>query len=253
MSNGDRVVLVTGGGKGIGLAISRRFLSGGSSVFICQDRMSDLESGLASLSAFGNRVSGVVGDLAEERHCRRVVDDCIARMGHIDVLVNNAAITGPNAVGSIREMDDAVMSRIVDVNLKAAYRCARYASDAMVGSSRRGTIVNIGSVASFVAQDGASAYTMTKAGLLGLTKALALELSSSGVRAVMVAPGDIDTASSSDAAYLQMRYENEWHRRTPLGRGTAEDIAETVAFLCSESARFISGCAVVVDGGLLSY
>jgi len=182
------------------------------------------------------------------------VQTCVDQHQDIDILVNNAAITGPPGVGTLEDMGDDQMSLIVDVNLKAAYRCARYASIAMRKQSQPGVIVNIGSIASFVAAPCAAAYVMAKAGLPGLTKALALDLAEHGIRVTMVAPGVIDTAASSSDAYLDERRRQRFHRPTPLAAsGSAADVAAAVLYLCSSSAKFITGSTITVDGGLLSY
>jgi NAD(P)-dependent dehydrogenase (short-subunit alcohol dehydrogenase family) len=117
-----------------------------------------------------------------------------------------------------------------------------------------GVIVNVGSVAAFAAQQHAAAYTATKAALVGLTKALALELAERGIRVVHVAPGAIATATSSDDAYLAEREGTGYVRRSPLGRpGRPEEVADVVAFLCDDAAGYVTGSTVLVDGGMLAF
>lgn len=226
-----RVAIVTGADGGIGSAITARLGADGYQVFA------------ATKSDY---------DLAAPTACATLVADCVAEHGGVDVLVNNAAVTGPAALRSFDESTDDHFDHVLAVNLTAAFRCAR----AAVASMRRrggGVIVNIGSVAAFAAQRHAVAYAASKAGLLGLTRALAFELAADGIRAVYVAPGDI--ALPTDAVADKVSSAGaEFARATPLGRrGQPADVAGLVSYLCSPDAAFVTGTSVTVDGGWLSY
>lgn len=248
-----RVALVTGGGTGIGAAISGQLADCGATVVLAQSTQARADEAARRLSTAGRAISGAGGDLGQAAQCRRLVGEVLARHGRIDILVNNAAVTGPPAVGAFLDVTDEHLDRLVDVNLKAAFRCGQEAARDM-STRGSGVIVNVSSVGAYAAQHQASAYVASKAGLNGLTRGMAFELAPLGIRVVGVAPGDIDVSTgSADPAVVRDR-EHWWERTTPLGRrGTPADIGSVVAFLCSDAAGFVTGETVVVDGGWLSY
>jgi NAD(P)-dependent dehydrogenase (short-subunit alcohol dehydrogenase family) len=247
----ERVALVTGGGTGIGAAISRRLASLGASVAVHQRTAAKARAGVDAVREEGGNAASVVADLSSLTGCREAVDGCLEAFGRIDILINNAAVTGPTALTPILDLDDERLVNIVSVNLTAAIRCSQLAAREM---GEGGVIVNIGSVASFAAQPGGAAYAATKSALVGLTRALAIDLAERGVRAVHVAPGDIATETSSGGEYEGERAAQPFHRVTPLGRrGRPEEIAAMVAFLCTDQAAFVTGSSHVVDGGWLAY
>ena len=251
-----RTALVTGGGTGIGAAISARLADAGASVLFGQQTEEEVAAALSNLTRPGRDITGVAADLSSAEGCARLVQACAERWGRLDILVNNAGIAGPPALSRFIDSNDAHLDLVIEVNLKAAFRCARDAARIMA-TIGGGVIVNITSVAAHAAQLDAAAYTASKAGLVGLTRALALELAEHSIRVVCVSPGDIDTARTPISASLSgdpSARVNPWARRTPLGRrGTPADIAAVVEFLCSEAAGFITGSELIVDGGWLSY
>lgn len=264
----SRVALVTGGGTGIGAAISTWLARHETAVVIVQPTEAQATAAAQQLTTeLGSAITitGVGADLATAAGCRIAVEYTMDLHGRIDVLVNNAAITGEPALGPFLDFDDDQLDRIVDVNLKAAFRCSRLAAREMA-TRGQGVIVNIASVGAYVAQQHASAYVATKAAIVGLTKGLAFELAPLGIRVVAVAPGDIDTrgggpsesvnAGSVNAGSVnaESRPATSWQRSTPLGRrGRPADVSAVVGFLCSPEAAFITGETVVVDGGWLTY
>jgi len=250
-----RVALVTGGGTGIGAGITQVLATGGGRVVIVQPDQRSADELAGRLRAEGADVSGIGADLASAAACRTAVASCIDLHGRIDILVNNAAVTGEPASGDLLEFPDAQLDAIIDVNLKAAFRCSRDAARQMTGDG--GVIVNIASVGAFAAQYRSTAYVASKAAIVGMTRGMAFELAPHGIRVAAVAPGDIDLAGDGsrpprnpyDAGAREW-----WERRSPLGRrGAPSDIARAVAFLCSDEARYITGETLVVDGGWLSY
>ncbi|MEV4136987.1 SDR family oxidoreductase [Dactylosporangium sp. NPDC049742] len=252
-----RVALVTGGGSGIGAAISARLADEGAHVLVGQRTPQTAAAAASRLAAPHRSLDVAVADLADAASCRALVARCVERFGGIDILVNNAAVTGPGASRPLLDCDDEWLDRVVGVNLTAAFRCSREAARCMVARGTPGVIVNIGSVAAYAAQHHATAYTTTKAGMLGLTRGLAFELAPHNIRAVHVAPGDIalDERAGTPAPPPELSEPQRWwERHTPLGRrGHPDDVASMVAYLCSAEAGFVTGASILVDGGWLSY
>lgn len=248
-----QVAVVTGGGTGLGRGISERLADLGAAVMVGQRTAATASDAAAALATPGRTIATFAADLATSAGCADLVTAAIARFGRVDILVNNAAVTGPPALVPFGQCDDESLDQIVDLNLKAAFRCARHAV-ANMRTRRSGVIVNITSVAAFAAQLRASAYVATKAALVGLTKALALELADVGIRVVGVAPGDIDISPVGESGSVPAPPSQWWVRHTPIGRrGQPADVAFAVEFLCSEQASFITGTTLVVDGGWLTY
>jgi NAD(P)-dependent dehydrogenase (short-subunit alcohol dehydrogenase family) len=246
-----RVALVTGGGTGIGAAISRRLADLGASVAVHQRTTEKASGAVAEIRGAGAVAEPVAADLRTLEGCREAVDGCLNAFGQIDVLVNNAAVTGARALTPILELDDERLQEIVSVNLTSVIRCSQLAAIAMRDG---GTIVNIGSVAGYAAQPGCAVYVATKTALIGLTRALAIDLAQRGIRTVHVAPGDIATETSTDDRLVASRAAQPLARVTPLGRrGTSDEIGSVVGFLCTDQASFITGSSILADGGFLAY
>jgi NAD(P)-dependent dehydrogenase (short-subunit alcohol dehydrogenase family) len=250
-----RVALVTGGGTGIGAGITEVLATGGARVVIVQPDQRSADELAERLRMEGTDVSGVGADLASAAACRAAVTSCIDQHGRIDILVNNAAVTGEPATGDLLEFPDAQLDAIIDVNLKAAFRCSRDAARHMTGDG--GVIVNVASVGAFAGQYRSTAYVASKAAIVGMTRGMAFELAPHGIRVAAVAPGDIDLAGDGSGPPrnpYDAGAREWWERRSPLGRrGAPSDIARAVAFLCSDEAGYITGETLVVDGGWLSY
>jgi NAD(P)-dependent dehydrogenase (short-subunit alcohol dehydrogenase family) len=239
-----KVAVVSGGATGIGAGIGARLADDGARVVLGTRTQQEADAALARLAAPGRELVAVAADLATPAGCRGLVAAAVDRYGRIDVLVNNAAVTGPEAMAPFAGYDDERLDAVVEVNLKAPFRCAR---EAVAHMSSGSVIVNISSVAAYAAQQDASAYVAAKAGLVGLTRALGFELAERGIRVVHVAPGDIVVRAEVPAA-------SPFARRTPLGRrGAPADVAAAVAWLCGPDASFVTGTGLVVDGGWTSY
>lgn len=250
-----KIALVTGGGTGIGAAITARLADDGAAVLICQRTQEEAEGAMAQLARPGRALHAFGGDLATPGACRQAVEHCVSVFGGVDILVNNAAVTGAPALGPFLEFTDEHLNRIIDLNLKGPFRLGREAAKRMLDRGG-GVIVNITSVAAVAGQEFAAAYTASKAGLSGLTKAMALELAPYGIRVVAVAPGDIHTEASARFVdeLTNAGASGRYVRVTPLGRrGRPEEIAAAVAFVCSHEGSFITGSTITVDGGFLSY
>jgi len=244
----DRVALVTGAAMGIGAGIAQRFSEAGATVVVF-DINGERAAGTVRALAPG-RAKAITGDVSCEADVRSAVDETVREFGALDVLVNNAGIEVP---GQVVDLTSADWDRQLGVNLKGAFFFSKYAIPHM-RTRKRGVIINISSVHAFVSYAGNAAYDASKAGLIGLTRTLALDHGSDGIRVNAICPGYIDTplmdawlATLSDPE-ATMRQVLSFH---PLGCiGTPRDVAEAALFLASDAASFISGTCLVVDGAM---
>jgi NAD(P)-dependent dehydrogenase (short-subunit alcohol dehydrogenase family) len=242
--------IVTGGATNIGRAISERLLADGARVVVGQPDVADAK---ALLDRFGDKVTVLPVDVADAEQCRRFINEAAEKLGGLDVLVNNAALTGADALTPLEELRPETFTRMVNVNLGGPIFCSQ-AAVPHFRAAGGGAIVNVSSVNAFKPQPGASVYAATKAALGSLTQSLGRELAPDGIRVVAVAPGDIevDTSAASVQTMAAAGLDSGIEGQTPLGRGEPNDIAETVVFLCSPQAKFVTGTTWVIDGGLLA-
>lgn len=239
-----RSVLVTGGSRGLGAAIVDAFLRLGDRVATCSRRASPQTDAWASNPELADRFHYQAVDLCEIGGVESLVADVATRFGGIDVLVNNAGIAREGVIALVQPGD---VDTVIDLNLKATIAVTRAVVRRML-RKRCGRVINISSIVGLSGYRGLSVYSATKAGLDGLTRALARELGSREITVNSVAPGYLRTEMSRDLDEAQLA---RIVRRTPLGRlGDATDVAAAVTFLASEEARFITGQVLVVDGGL---
>jgi NAD(P)-dependent dehydrogenase (short-subunit alcohol dehydrogenase family) len=179
-----------------------------------------------------------------------MVEKTITAYGRLDLLVNNASITGPPALRSILDSDSDHVDQVVDVNLKGTFYCSRAAARQMVLDRRGGNIIHISSVGAYAAQQYASLYCATKAAQVALARSMALELAQHGIRVNCVAPGDVPVDTVDTAATPPIKFQ----RNTPwLRLGAPQDIGHAVAYLASDEAAFVTGTTLIVDGGWLMY
>jgi 3-oxoacyl-[acyl-carrier protein] reductase len=238
-----RVALVTGASRGIGRAIALGLAERGATV-VAAARGDNAAPTVAEIASRGGRAETAALDVTDDGAVTALVADIVARHGRIDVLVNNAGITRDQLMLRMKREDwDAVLT----TNLTAAYTCSQAVLKPMV-KQRAGRIVNLTSVVGQSGNAGQANYAASKAGLIGFTKALALEVASRNITVNAVAPGLVDTdmtrAISKDA-------HEEWAARIPLKRlGTPEDVAAAVLFLASDEAAYITGHVLAVNGGM---
>lgn len=249
--NGKRA-LITGGAAGIGKAIVEALVERGARVAVGQRQFEKLQPLLACHPA---QIVGFHVDVAKPAECQKLVADSVAALGGLDILVNNAAITGVPALKWFLDETVEHVDTTLDTNLKGVIHCSIAAARQMAAQKTGGVIVHISSVAAFGAQQGGAIYCASKAALSGLTQSMAVELARHQIRVVGVAPGDIRIEKSTKVAHELSALERDprFIAQTPLDHGQPDDIAETVAFLVSDRARFVTGVTWVVDGGLLAY
>ncbi len=238
-----RVALVTGASRGIGRAIALALAARGAEVVAAA--RGDHAGGVAEeIRAAGGRAVPVSIDVTDGPAVDSVVAATLARTGRIDILVNNAGVTRDQLVLRMKRDDwDAVIA----TNLTGAFTCTQAVLKSMV-KQRAGRIINISSVVGEAGNAGQANYAASKAGLIGFTKALALEVASRGITVNAVAPGLIDTDMTRA---ISGGAQSEWERRIPLKRlGTADDVAAAVVFLASDEASYITGHVLDVNGGM---
>ncbi len=239
-----KVAIITGGARGIGLAIATLLADEGASVVVSDVNREAAEEAVLKLTANGRQALAVSANIALLADVKAMVATTLSSWGRIDILVNNAGITRDGLLLRMKEEDwDAVMS----VNLKGAFYCIKAVLPLMT-KQQGGRIINISSIAGAMGNAGQANYAASKAALIGLTKTLAREYASREITVNAVAPGFIDTAMT---APLSQQVRETLLKEIPLARlGRPEDIAHTVAFLASDQASYITGQVIHVNGGM---
>lgn len=241
-----KIAVVTGASRGIGKAIAKKLASLGATVIINYNGSADkAEDVRQEILTEGGSAEAMQCDVSDFVACETFFKDVISRFGRIDILINNAGITKD---GLLLRMSEEDFSKVLDVNLKGAFNCIRFSARQMM-KQRYGRIVNMASVVGIAGNAGQVNYAASKAGVIGLTKSAAKELASRGITINAIAPGMIETDMTRD---LTDKVKDEMAKQIPLRRfGQAEDVAEAAAFLVSDSAAYITGQVLHVDGGMV--
>lgn len=243
-----RSALVTGGSKGIGRAIASLLAEAGADLFICSRTEGPLLKAAEEIRArTGVRVESLVADMARREDVLRTAAAAVERLGKIDVLVNNAGWNVPQAIDEIRDDD---WNMLVELNLTSVMALTRAIVPGMK-ERRWGRVIHISSIMALASTPGRNAYSATKAALVAMAKASALDLGPFGITVNCIAPGPI--ATEMPMSILSRQQQDALAARTALGRwGTPEEIAPTALLLASEAGRYITGETIVVDGGALA-
>ena len=239
----DRVALITGASRGIGLQVAQDFVEGGAQVILAARSVARIEREVKALQRVGE-ASALVLDVTDGASIESAVKNVVEQFGKIDILVNNAGITND---GLLMRLKDEAWDQVLDTNLKGAFRMTREVVPHMM-KKRYGRIVNIVSVVGLTGNPGQSNYVSSKAGLIGLTKAVAREIASRGITVNAVAPGFIETDMTAD---LGQRVRDQLLQNVPLKRiGEVTDVAPGIMFLASEEAGYITGHVLNINGGM---
>lgn len=241
-----KTALITGAGRGIGRDIARKLSQMGANIVI-NDIASSTDADVTTqelIDAGGNAIC-LKGDVRNFEEIEKIIQKTLDKFGRIDILVNNAGITKD---GLMMRMSDSDWDDVLDINLKGAFHMIKAVTRPMM-KQRSGTIINLASVVGVMGNPGQANYVASKAGLIGLTKTTAKELSSRGITCNAVAPGFIRSAMTDK---LSEEVQKEYFKAIPLGRfGETEDVANVVAFLASDLAKYVTGQVIHIDGGLV--
>lgn len=246
MNLSNKVAIVTGSARGIGRAIALKLAEVGADIVVNDIAVAAeaLESTAGEIRALNRKALAVTADVSSPADVTRMIEAAVATMGKIDILVNNAGVTRDQL---LMRMSDEEWDTVLNIDLKSAFLCARAVLRNMM-KQRSGRIISIASVVGIMGNAGQANYASAKAGVIGLTKSIAKEAGSHGITANAIAPGFIETKMTEK---LDEKQRQILLQRVPLGTvGTPRDVAEAVAFLASDEARYITGQVLGVDGGM---
>lgn len=242
-----KTVLVTGASRGIGKGIAMKFAEEGANVAFTY--LSSVEKGLAlekELGKFGTKIKGYQSDAADYKAAEDLITAIVADFGTVDVVVNNAGITKDNL---LMRMTEEAFDEVMRVNLKSIFNITKAVQKPML-KQRSGSIINMSSVVGIKGNAGQANYAASKAGIIGFTKSVALELGSRNIRCNAIAPGFIETEMTEA---LDPKIVEQWKQSIPLKRGgTSDDVANLALFLGSDRSSYITGQVITVCGGMLT-
>jgi NAD(P)-dependent dehydrogenase (short-subunit alcohol dehydrogenase family) len=242
----DKVALITGGARGLGLTMATALAEAGANVALAGRSVGACEEAAAAIkTATGRRAHAFAADVTVADDINRLSSSVEATLGPIDILINNAGI---NIRGAVEQLTEQDWDMVLDTNLKGPFLCARAIGPGMV-SRGWGRVINLGSILGAVGLGGRAPYASSKAGVINLTRVLALEWAGTGVTANAICPGPFATEMNRQLLNDPVKYQ-EFVKRIPMGRwGELDEIAGAVVFLASEASSFVTGSALYVDGG----
>ncbi|BCY28806.1 3-oxoacyl-[acyl-carrier-protein] reductase [Flavobacterium okayamense] len=242
-----KVAIITGASRGIGKGIAEIFAKNGANVaFTYSSSASSAEELEKELTALGVKAKGYKSNAADFNEAEKLVNDVLADFGTVDVLINNAGITKDNLLMRMSEED---FDAVIDINLKSVFNMTKAVQRTML-KNRAGSIINMSSVVGVKGNAGQANYAASKAGMIGFTKSIALELGSRNIRCNAIAPGFIETEMT---AKLNEDVVKGWREGIPLKRGgSPEDVANVCVFLASDMSAYVTGQVINVDGGMLT-
>lgn len=242
-----KTAIITGASRGIGRGIAEVFASHGANVAFTYSSSVEAAKILENeLCSKGIKAKGYQSNAADFQEAQKLVDDIIAEFGGVDILINNAGITKDNLLMRMSEED---FDKVIEVNLKSVFNMTKAVQRTML-KQRKGSIINMSSVVGVKGNAGQANYAASKAGMIGFTKSIALELGSRNIRCNAIAPGFIETEMT---AVLDEKVVQGWRDNIPLKRGgQPEDIANACVFLASDMSAYITGQVLNVDGGMLT-
>jgi len=245
----DKVVIVTGGSSGIGRATAVAFAREGAKVVVASRRAPESQETVRIIEALGSEGLFVKTDVTDEADVSALVQTTVEFFGKLDCACNSAGIA--QYPSTFTDLGEDEFDQIMDVNVKGVWLSMKYEIAAMQHTGGKGSIVNISSVLGVVAYPGSPVYTASKHAVIGLTKAAALEYAKAGIRINAVAPGVIDTEMAAAFAKKDPDFKKFAQSAHPIGRiGTTKDVASAVLWLCSDSAAFVTGHTMFIDGGM---
>jgi len=242
-----KTAIITGASRGIGRGIALVFAQQGANVAFTYSASAEAAKALEEeLTAYGVTAKGYQSNAADFNEAQKLADDVLTTFGSIDILINNAGITKDNLLMRISEAD---FDTVIEVNLKSVFNMTKAVQKTML-KQRKGSIINMSSVVGVKGNAGQSNYAASKAGMIGFTKSIALELGSRNIRCNAIAPGFIETEMTGK---LSEEVVKGWRENIPLKRGgSPEDVANACVFLASDMSAYITGQTLNVDGGMLT-
>ena len=241
----NKVALVTGAARGIGKAIALTLAGEGADIAVSDVNLEGAESAAEEIESRGRQTLVSRMDVSKIKEVNEMVDKILDKFGRIDILINNAGITADSLLIRMKEAD---WDKVIEINLKGSFNCLKAVAKPMM-KARSGKVVNMASVIGLIGNVGQANYAASKAGLIGLTKSSARELAPRGINVNAVAPGFIKTPMTER---LSDEIKGEMCKQIPLNRfGAPEDVAKVVLFLVSDSAAYVTGQVINIDGGMV--